>query len=93
MIGEHVTQQGRRRECCNEESNLVLVLQSRDKSRSVRTCRCCGARHFEVVADPLELKFTAGPSFGYGRWSMPVPGIGAPPTLIYSGRVLGRMVG
>lgn len=47
------------RECCRDPRNLGRVHRTGMRGQTFRRCRVCGARHFELVAEPghLGLRF------------------------------------
>ena len=46
-------------ECCADDSNLDLPEEMQREGVTVRVCRECGRRHFEVVAEPGDLRADA----------------------------------
>jgi hypothetical protein len=43
-----------RKECCRDEENLGEVEQV-DDSTTLRRCKVCGCRHFDMTVDPGEI--------------------------------------
>lgn len=51
-----------KKDCCNDERNLVLQLRERS-DLEVHVCQVCGCRHFGLIADPGKI-FAIGTQIG-----------------------------
>lgn len=44
--------------CCEKDENLSDPQPVEGNDATIRVCKVCGRRHFEVTLDPLKLNFT-----------------------------------